>query len=188
VANDFAPQGANPHGAWSYGWTTARDRIFSPYTAFSTSLAGLAGSDGLAYWTRGDTINPTAFLNPTRTDAHLNNSVTLHPGQFALHPGPAGEYSIARWTATALGQHSIVATFSGIAGYSGTQQTTTDVHIRLNGTDLASGYINLNASGNTFSYSAQRNLAIGDIIDFAVGTGTGVHTSDSTGVAASICR
>ena len=34
------------------------------------------------------------------------HDITWAPGQFALHPGPKGVYSVARWTATADGSRS----------------------------------------------------------------------------------
>ena len=37
--------------------------------------------------------------------------VTWQPGQFALHPGPKGEYSVARWIVPDTGQYAIEAVF-----------------------------------------------------------------------------
>ncbi len=115
------------------------------------------------------------------------SGITLGPGALGMHPGPGGEYSIARWTAPATGRYSITATFSGIA----MQTTTTDVHVRHNQSDLpnGAGFINVNNMGNVFTFPASSvDVIAGDTIDFVVGFGNGTYISDSTGLTASVCH
>ncbi len=191
VANDFAPAGVNPGGVWSYGWSSSLGTVFTLYTDFSVNATNLTGSVGIAFWCLGTPVtDPCAFLNPTSADAHPGNTLTLGPGDFALHPGPNGQYSIARWTAPSSGRYSIEATFTGISGYAGTALTTTDVHVEQDGLDLSagSGYINIGGAGNSFAFSSTVDVVAGDTVDFAVGRGNGNYNSDSTGVAARICK
>jgi len=188
VAADFEPAGSNPHGVWLYGWASDGNSPFTRYARFGNALPGVAGSDALDFWYDGSA--PTVVYNPTALDDHLNNSITLQRGQFALHPGPAGELSIARWTAPDAGRYAITATFLGISGYLGAPLTTTDVHVRRNGADLpdAAGYINVNGSGNVTRFTLTVDVVAGDTIDFAVGRGNGVYTNDSTALAAALCK
>ncbi len=107
--------------------------------------------------------------------------VTWQAGQLALHPGPRGEYSVARWTVPAAGEYKIEAIFKGIS-----QAATTDVHILHNGTSMCDGGINLPGQGNEAAFSITRSVAEGDQLDFVVGMGNGFYGGDSTALAARI--
>jgi hypothetical protein len=107
--------------------------------------------------------------------------VTWQPGQFALHPGPKGEYSVARWIVPDTGQYTIEAVFAGIA-----QAATTDVHVLHNGQSIHGGLINVGGSGNESAFSGSRAMNQGDSLDFAVGMGNGFYGADTTALAARI--
>ena len=77
--------------------------------------------------------------------------------------------------------------FSGLSGHDGLPSTTSDVHIRHGAAELSSGKINLDGSGNTFLYEERIPVGVGDVIDFAVGTGNGDSGHDGTGVDIEIC-
>jgi len=185
---DVSPSGANPNGPWSYGWSTSLGTTFSPYSHYFASASGYNGLDA---WSSGATISlqdpydslPAAFVNPFSTAIQVS-TLTAQPGQFFVHPGPSGQYSIARWTARQPGAYDVRATFEGIDS----GPTTTDAHIRHGGLDLVpAAYINLNGDGNSFSFETNVTVAAGDTIDFAVGNGGNGFLNDSTAVDAEVC-
>lgn len=82
------------------------------------------------------------------------------------HPGPSGEFAVARWTAPATGSYSITAAFSN----SDTSGATTTVFVRQNSTTLASGNVDLSTP---FSYSVSAlSVTAGDLIEFSLNYGT----------------
>jgi hypothetical protein len=200
VSVDFSVRGLNPNGVWSYGWSSTLGSSFNPYTFYISPTATSSvdpNAAGLALWSSADLLGPggylpAVFLNPLGPSAvtlHPAGVYSVEPGQFGSHPGPAGQYSIARWTAPKPGEYSVRATFVGLHGYGGGPVTTTDVHVLRDNSDLAPGNINLNGSGNTFSSASSVNVVAGDTIDFAVGYGSdGNYYSDSTGLDAVVCK
>jgi hypothetical protein len=173
---------ASGFGPWELGFRSNTSSDFTPYAAFSTNEPGVAGSDGVAWWYTGGANFPGAALNTTdKTISYAD--ITLQAGQFLLHPGAAGEQSIARWTAGDTARVEIRAEFFGLSQ----AKTTTDVHVYLNDSSLAQGGINIGGAGNLFSYTGQVDVVENDTIDLAVGYGNGNYTSDATGLNISIC-
>lgn len=116
------------------------------------------------------------------TDAPISSlGITWKPGQFALHPGPNGEYSVARWTAPQDGRCEIAATFSSIAA-----KATTDVHVLHNSTRLFDGFVNVGGAGMETEYTGFVDVKKGDHVDFAVSFGNGDYGADTTAVAANL--
>jgi hypothetical protein len=204
VAASFVPTGSNPAGAWSYGYSATLGATFVRYPDFlpatGASDAGGGGWVGVVQWmdlslgTYSGPV-PDVVFNAGSTAQHppsgIGSSWTLQPGQLALWPGsPGNEYSIARWTAPSAGIYVVQAAFLGIDGDSGLPQSTTDVHVQHDATDVpgGSGFINLNGAGNAFSVVTEVVVAPGDTIDFAVGPGDGLHTYDATALDARICK
>ena len=107
--------------------------------------------------------------------------ITWQPGQLALHPGPKGQFSVARWTVTKTGEYRIEGIFQGIA-----QSATTDVHVLHNGEVLFDGAINIGGQQNESHFSIARSLAAGDQVDFVVGMGNGSYGGDTTALAAQL--
>jgi len=135
---------------------------------------------GLDIWHAAGGVDP----NVTRNDnPHplTGLGITWQPKQVALHPGPKGEYSVARWTCPAAGEHTVEATFTGIAG-----QASTDVHVLHNGRSLHEGWINVKDQGNQSAFAKTLPLAAGDTLDFVVGFGNGFYGGDTTALAARI--
>ena len=124
--------------------------------------AGLTDGDGLAYLTPPGATHPVAFFNPTDAVRYPGGTLALQPGQLALHPGPAGEYAIARWQASDPGRVAVTAEFVGLSSHPPYPATTTDVHVRRGGGALASGTLNLGGTGNTFRYTATLDVAARD--------------------------
>jgi hypothetical protein len=189
VVANVSPSGANPEGRWSYG---ASQALGSPFGLYGHYFANAIGYKGLLdAWSAASEVgldNPTtclpgAFYNPFSTPVQLR-TLTARPGQFFLHPGPQGQYSIARWTAPLAGTYAVQAVFEGID----IGPTTTDVHVQHNGVDAApAGYINVNGGANSVSFATTVTITAGDTIDFAVGHGGNGFNNDSTALAASVC-
>jgi hypothetical protein len=191
--------GANPVGPWSYGFSNTLGATFSRYAQFFSGVdiatfamadagtAPLAWSSGML----GSQLNPGAYYNATGASyvsGGIAGSTTAQARQFWLHPGPSGQYSIARWTAATGGTFDVQATFVGIVD--APFRTTTDDHVQHDGTDLpaGSGSLNLGANPmNSFSVAARVTVVAGDTIDFAVGNGGNTYAYDSTGLSATVC-
>jgi hypothetical protein len=103
-----------------------------------------------------------------------------------LHPGPAGEKSVVRWTAPFFATVKIEGRFEGID----THGTTTDVAVVKNmatssPTTLFSD--NIDFYGDKASFSFTTSVRAGDTINFVVGYGSNAnHGFDSTGLSATI--
>jgi len=176
-------------GAWTFGWSSALGSTFSPYIHYFPAASGYNGLDA---WSASAQVRledpygslPAAFSNP-RMNAVRVSTLTAQPGQFFLHPGPRGQYSIARWTAPRAGAYELRARFDGIDD----GPAPTDVHVQHNGQDAApAGYINVNRGGNSFSFAARLAVEGGDTIDFDVGDGGNGFKNDSTALAVSVCE
>jgi hypothetical protein len=164
---------------------------------FSTTETDIApGAAGMVGWSSaGNALQPPlANFNPNSVAVHAgyapsvpDGTTVIPPGVADLHPGPSGQYSIARWTAPQAGTFTIQARFSGLSGFGGCTPTTTDLHIQHNGADIVSGYLNVNGGGNAYAATPTVMVAAGDTVDFAVGYGNGGYTCDSTEVDALVC-
>jgi hypothetical protein len=197
---DSFTAGTNPGGPWSYGTTPTLGAAFTLYDGFgpATKAPPALGWAGLDQWFRssdqGSSAGPVPDVayNPTPSPVQppslAGSAFTVAPGGFMLVPGPAGDYSIARWTAHAAGAYVVVATFHGLSGDNGLPHATTDVHVRHGAADLVAGYLNLQGAGNDFPVNAPVQVAAGDTIDFAVGNGNGSYAYDITGLTASVCK
>jgi hypothetical protein len=137
----------------------------------STRLAGLM------MWQRQGGPDPNVTCNPT---AHpiTGTGMTWQPGNAAFHPGPAGEYSVARWTAPRDGEVQVSAAFANIC-----EHATTDVHVLHNAASLLDAGINVNGGGDQAGWSGTASVQAGDTLDCVVGWGNGHFGGDSTGFA-----
>jgi hypothetical protein len=153
----------NPDGAWSYGY---EDTLGSSLHLYDVK-------DGNQVWHSSVLFSagtPAAWLN-------LNGpSNGVNTGDFALHPGPNQEPSLARWTApSALGAIHITGTFG--AGDVG----AVDVHVYKNNAPL----FNVMNTTAAQPFDLTTSVATGDTIDFIVGTTDG-YFNDSTPLTAHI--
>ncbi|HOW69046.1 MAG TPA: hypothetical protein PKY77_00480 [Phycisphaerae bacterium] len=207
---DFA-KGANPHRQWTYGVYLADS--FDPAVYPDGSYTWPAyydwpGSNGqIGYWG-----NPGGDLNAgcvfyTNSDVPQGGPVQWWaPHKVMLHPAAYGDsYApMIRWTAPADMTVSVDALFYGC------EETTTDVHILLNGTmndgpvyigtSLLDGVIDGNygyaplgiaASGtsNHVAYNEVLTVAAGDKLDFVVNFGPNAwFGGDLTGLDVTIAR
>jgi hypothetical protein len=177
VASDFSPT-SNPNGVWRYGWSAT---LGSPFI-LST---GAAVREGLDTW-RGNLAvdgNPGAYHNGTYHVIVLGGSARYEPGQFGLHPGPAGEYGVVRYVAPIAGGFSIQSVFAG----QDLARTTTDVHVLLNGDSVFDDFVERGPGAGGVSFFRRLRLRPGDTIDFAVGFGRNTsYFNDSTSLAATV--
>ena len=151
VALDFSPTN-NPNGVWQYGWS---DTLSSPFV-LSTHPAV---RDGIDTW-RGDLApdgNPGEYHNGTTSVIVLGDTSPMEPGQFALHPGPGGEYAIVRYVAPQAGEAFIASAFAGLDLFG----TTTDVHVLLNGTSIFDGVVGNVPEPRTLLLLTGGTLALG---------------------------
>ena len=105
----------------------------------------------------------------------VSGGLNIPPATLLLHPGPAGENSVIRFTAPVAGNFLVQGRFYGV------DNTTTDVSILLNSTTtLLSGNITERNLGVPFTFVKALNA--GDKLDFSVGFGNGNNSGDSTGM------
>ena len=145
----------------------------------------LSGNDAGVFarmniWHNRSGREPWATLNPSDQPVETPFQFTWPARQVALHPGPQGEYSVARWTTPAAGRHTVAATFTGLF------HATTDTHILHNGRPWFEALLNLEGRPNTATHRGELELAAGDTLEFVVGWGNGSYGSDSTALSASI--
>lgn len=167
VAKDFSTI-ANPNGAWTYGYSlgdpTAADAgAIVVYSAVSNATPDIPA------WYDPANVNlgaPAAWRN----DSTVTNT-NIAPGEFAMHPGNAGEYAIARWTAPAAGVYAVTLQLK--AGDSG----DTNGLLLHNGVAL----VTEDSTSTDAIHQLDVTLAAGDHLDVAVGS-KGDFLYDSTPV------
>jgi hypothetical protein len=177
VAADFSSTD-NPNRVWRYGWSLT---LGSPLILSSSPRT----REGLDTWPgdRAADGNPSAYHNGTADAIVLGGTARFEAGQFGLHPGPAGEYAIVRYTAPAAGGISIMSVFRGQDLFG----TTSDVHVVFNGVSLLDGFVEGFGSSSAIDFDRTLIVDSGDTIDFAVGFGrNGSFFNDSTALAALI--
>jgi hypothetical protein len=104
---------------------------------------------------------------------------SVEAGGIALHPGQNNEYAVLRFTTPSDASYEIAGSFFG----DNAAPTTTDVHVLLNGTSLFDGTVEGSGATSAKNFSLTRQLASGDVVDFAVGYGAnGNFSSDLTGL------
>jgi hypothetical protein len=174
----------NPNGVWTYGQRPLGYGTFSIYaTKGSASSVNWWAGSGTS-WVAG---LPGVFYNGTGADIpYWSVTVYMPSNMLDLHPGPAGQYSIVRFTAPAAGTYVVSAVFKALARDGGTApgySTTTDCHIYKNGVELYGANFNKTLLSTQSTGSLTTTLAVNDIVEVAVGRGSnGTYYSDSTGV------
>lgn len=163
---------SNPNGAWTFGYTLGAPSddagALIPYTTTSEIATNVTAWIDPTHQVLGD---PCVYVNGS--GAVFADGV--QPGDVALHPGNAGEYSIARWTAPTAGSYSVRVQFK--------EGDTGDT----NGLLLHNGAVIVteeSTSTNTV-HELVMVLAAGDKLDVAVGH-KGDFLDDSTPVVFTI--
>ena len=166
VYDAFSPT-ANPFGDWSLGYSTGADG--AGFTAFS----GYAEFDAsVDFWAVGGSGEPRVYRNHTAVD-WTYASVTFAASSIILHPGPAGEYAVLRWTAPASTRCEVDVSFDG------RDSTSTAVAAYVAGALLTAG--DVSGFGSTLPVRGSFSVDAGDTVDFTVGP-NGNYNFDSTGL------
>ena len=187
AATDFS-LASNPNGVWSYGYSISNmpGGPFTPDTINSNMNGNMTfGNSNLSSW-QGNVVcvicmqsekYPLVIKNTANTVQTIGTTVSLLPGELALHPaGPpvsSEEFAVVRFTAPTTGLFTINSTFGGrdTGSTASSRGTTTDVHVLLNNVSLFDGEVT--GFGATQSFSTTRLLSFGDTLDFVVGIGDG---------------
>ncbi|MBI3415096.1 MAG: hypothetical protein HY043_07220 [Verrucomicrobia bacterium] len=152
----------NPNGVWSYGFSST---LGGPLILHeSTNIFS-----GINFWLTplpNSSQAPSVFHNPTAAPASVL-TLTLAPGELALHPGPEGQFAVLRFTAPSAGPYYFVGSYSG-RDHVG---TSTDAYVLADGLPLLSGTVNGYGEGTGFSFDTTATLTAGGTLDFAVGFG-----------------
>ena len=121
VVVDF-PGTANPNGVWSYGWTAQLGSAFDLFTHFHDSDTYYHSP----LWNQPNNGNdaPGIWKNLGPSTGGVEN------GELSLHPGPDGEYTVARWTSP----RAATITISGHFGAGGVGSM--NYYIYQNGTEI----------------------------------------------------
>jgi hypothetical protein len=141
---------------------------------------GLGAMPGLHLWLKDRAGEPWVGRNVSRETVRTLG-ITWPAGHLALHPGPANEPSIVRWTAPAAGPVDVAGAFVSLAG-----RATTDVHLRHNRRAVWDGFVNLRGAGQQTQFAKTLTVARGDTLEFVVGTGNGNYGGDTTGLRATV--
>jgi hypothetical protein len=140
-------------------------------------------------WRTDGADEPWIVHNPRNEFITSPYGFDVGPQQVVMHPGPHGEYSVARWTAPAADLYDVSATFQGLprAGPI-SAPATVDVHVMQQEKPIFSSRLNCGGSNaNDASFSKKGiDVGKGQTIDFVVGFGNGNFGSDSTGLSATI--
>jgi hypothetical protein len=155
VAKDFSTL-ANPNGAWTYGYALGDPTGTDAGAIVVYSAVASAGSDTASWYDPANSVlgAPNAWRNDGATVVN-----GLAPGEFAIHPGNAGEYAIVRWTAPAAGVYAVTLQFK--TGDSG----DTNGLLLHNGVAL----VTEDSTSSETIHDLDVTLAAGDYLDVAVG-------------------
>lgn len=158
----------NPNGAWRYGLATTLGGAFIPYDL--TGIDDYGG--GIDFWYRSD--NASEDLNP---HVGLYDNPTTLPDGVLLHPGPAGQNSIVRWTAPATGLYNIQGSFVSTDSGSKRVQVRINNSIRVDNTIAGS----VTAYFNVITVLLTANTTVDFIVD-----PNGGNQNDGTGLRAAV--
>jgi hypothetical protein len=181
VSTQFDPSN-NPtaSGLWRYGSQATLGGTFALYT-------NRLFVNGIDFWQMSSAprVEQPLVLESqyatTTTNAYRD---AILPGdQFALHPGPTGDYSVARLTLPAIGTFAVAAIFTG---FDTNTPVLADVHVLVNDVAIFNGLV-IGYLGQA-SLTTTRVFSAGDRIDFAVGKGGDTFNNDTIGLNATISR
>lgn len=137
----------NPNGVWTYGWMPTD---FSSFNPFLNAMDGPIFDQWYTAGMSGDQT-PTVTLNASSGYLHQ-----VAPGQLTIHPGPAQEAAVLRFTAPTSGQYDVVGQF--LAGDSGVMQV---------GIADQSGFIWTATNAGSFTFT-NHAMSAGQTLDFRV--------------------
>lgn len=178
----------NPCGVWSYGHTTTLGSPFILNTQLgywaNSSACPVPDSPGWYEITAagdpitivqndGGTATESGGASVGRNESANTSCLTDPPGQLWIHPGPTGEYSVARWTAPAAGTYTFDVSFAiGDQVQGGGPKDAAVLH--------SGSLIFEHATNTSPTFSTTLTVAAGDTFDVAVGLANGETWDDGT--------
>jgi RHS repeat-associated protein len=175
VVGDYSST-TNPAGAWSYGYRP-RASLLDP-----KSFVVMSDSFNRFPNVRFDWSSLISFDgNPSLTHNYdpqnvSQGTISLRTNELTMHPGPNGEYTIARFTALQSGKYTIDAVFKPADALHG----TTDANVLLSGSSLFADTVSLNSNAN---FNRTVDMIVGEVLEFAVGFGPNEsYFYDTTGL------
>lgn len=167
----------NPNGPWSYGTVPPSGSGFTRYGRFYWN-------GPLAVWSNAGIV-PDATYNSGGSQYTHGGTIFWPAHSIHIHPGPGNTNSAVRFTAPASGSCRLTGSFEARNVGVG---TTTDVHVRVGGSNVWDGSIWRPAGRNTAAFDVTVTLAAGATVDFYVGDGGNGYGFDSTGLWANVER
>ena len=154
---------------WTYGLETA---LGGALTTYDTNVNNPSGYDAwYSSANHSSDLTPVVFLN--QGTSTINGDA---PGQAGLHPGPTGQFSVARYTVAAASSFAVSGMF--YAGDSG----TLNEYVLVDGVTKFSALATGTDQPFSFSFVASK----GDTVDFVVGADAHGYTFDTTPLSATI--
>jgi hypothetical protein len=173
----------NPSGVWSYGW---KPTTLGALTLF-TNCFTVGTFPDVSGWTTTTGYPHVSHNVHAVTTLGSGAQATLPPRALVMHPGPAGEYAVVRFTPLFRGTYKLSGQFYALDNY-GTG-TNTDVSIIQNNvTTVFSNSVKYYGGAKFASFTSKViQMQVGDYIDFEVGFGADLtYSYDSTGLNAVI--
>lgn len=174
---DFAEANL-PGSPWTLGWADASG--MRPYPIVEVNVYGADT------WHRGD-WDPNVARSGTGAD--LAGDGFVYPGSewVHVHPGPAGERSVVRWSAPADGSWRVTACVQPLR--TSYQPTTSHASVSVAGEEvLSADVVGFRGTVAATCVDVTRTLVAGDVIEVSVGDGGNGYLWDSTGVSATVSR
>jgi hypothetical protein len=162
--------GANPAGAWQFGWKSTLD---GRLTLLSTEIHSRASNGVQIYgWGVSDRESPIIckVIGPGRAES-TNEQFVATAGTIYIDPGKSGsveKFGVARFTVPVAASSSYRVEASVWDGFAGDAQGDSEFHVLKNGSEL---FGRLVAPHTVASYTNDIALSDGDTIDFVVGAG-----------------
>jgi hypothetical protein len=162
----------NPFGAWSSGWTATMGSAFNIYTA--KRVVDVPPS---VVWYDPTNPDPRAVPNFWK-NASASAAYGVQPGQLSMHPGcTANEYTVLRWTSPATATCTVNAQFFAGDIYE------TDANILKNST---TSLFSAASTTSNPAFASAVQVAVGDTLDFVVGTAADGCACDDTPVEVTV--
>lgn len=185
AVNDFpnVPASAT-NGVWSYGYSSSLTPVsFVLDNTTTTDFFG-NGDGAVGFYTPssspayGSYPLPAVLKNTSAGDINVVTVTNWSNNLLLLHPGPAGDYSIVRFTAPVAATYTVSGIFTPL------DSDPTNVSATIT---TASTVYSTTSDASPHSFIFNTTLGVGQTVDFAVGFGVSNSLyNDSTGFNATI--
>ncbi|MBS1827448.1 MAG: hypothetical protein JST93_19185 [Acidobacteria bacterium] len=186
LEREFSIDPAKGPSNWTFGW---KDELQGSFLQFPHRFPSeFWGASVIVHSRTGGPVTESSTCCPLILK-HVGDrpvlgapGFRLAAGSVMLHPGPKGEYSVARWACPAASHYTLEASFATV-GYG-----STDVHVGKNNHILASASLNGIRTRHDF-YFSRLECHHGESLEFSVGYGDNRNfTGDSTSLSVRIAK